>query len=53
MNIVFWILLILGLGVLWLCCSFEFKWIGGAALRLFNDAKEEMKEEKEKPEHEG
>ena len=44
MNIVFWILLILGLGVLWLCCSFAFKWIGGAALRLFNDAKEEMKE---------
>ena len=47
MNIVFWLLVIVGLILLWFCLSFAFKGIGGIALKLFNDAKEEITESKE------
>lgn len=47
MNIVFWLLVIVGLVLLWFCLSFAFKGIGGIALKLFNDAKEEITESKE------
>lgn len=47
MNFVFWLLVIAGLVLLWFCLSFAFKGIGGIALKLFNDAKEEITESKE------
>lgn len=47
MNIVFWLLVIVVLALLWFCLSFAFKGIGGIALKLFNDAKEEITESKE------
>ena len=53
MNIVFWLLAIVGLVTLWFCLSFAFKGIGGLAMKLFNDAKETMNEEKEIPDNEG
>ncbi len=42
MNIVFWFLIIVALALVWLCGSFAFKGIGSLALKLFNDAKEEI-----------
>ncbi len=42
MNIVFWSLIIVALALVWLCGSFAFKGIGGLALKLFNNAKEEI-----------
>lgn len=47
MNIVFWLLVIAALVLLWFCLSFAFKGIGAIALKLFNDAKEEITESKE------
>ena len=44
MNIVFWLLVIAALALLWFCLSFAFKGIGAIALKLFNDAKDEIVE---------
>lgn len=52
MNIVFWLLVIAALILIWFCLSFAFKGIGGFALKLFNDAKETINEEKENPNNE-
>ena len=52
MNIMFWILVIAALILIWFCLSFAFKGIGGFALKLFNDAKETINEEKENPNNE-
>ncbi len=38
----FWFLIIVALALVWLCGSFAFKGIGSLALKLFNDAKEEI-----------
>lgn len=43
MNIVFWLLVVIVLVVVWFCLSFAFKGIGGVGLRLWNDAKKEIK----------
>ena len=53
MNIIFWLLVIVALVLVWFCLSFAFKGIGGFALKLYNDAKETMNEEKENPDNEG
>lgn len=59
MNIVFWLLIIIGLVLLWFCLSFAFKGIGAIGLKLFNDAKDEItgkneqQEVKENNENEG
>lgn len=50
MNVVFWLLVILALVLLWFCMSFAFRGIGRFALRLFNDAKNEITETKENSE---
>lgn len=42
MNIVFWLLIIIGLILLWFCLNFAFKGIGAIGLKLFNDAKDEI-----------
>ena len=42
MNIVFWLLIIIGLVLLWFCLSFAFNGIGAIFLKLFNDAKDEI-----------
>lgn len=52
MNFVFWLLVIAALVLLWFCLSFAFKGVGGFALKLFNDAKETMQDEKENHENE-
>lgn len=48
MNAVFWFLVIVVLGLVWLCLAFAFGKIGSVAWRLFKDAKDEI--EKEYPE---
>lgn len=58
MNIAFWLLVIIGIVLLWFCLSFIFSGIGGIGLKLFNDAKDEItgkneKETKESNENEG
>jgi len=53
MNIVFWLIVIVVLVLIWFCLSFAFKGIGGLALRLFNDAKNEITETKETSDNEG
>lgn len=45
MNIVFWALVILALGLTWFCLSFAFPYIGRFLSDLFQDAKEEMKDD--------
>ena len=39
MNIVFWLIVIVALVLLWFCLSFAFKGIGAFGLRIYNDAK--------------
>lgn len=53
MNIVFWLIVIVALVLIWFCLSFAFKGIGGLALKLFNDAKDEINETKETSDNEG
>ena len=48
MNAVFWFLVIVVLGLVWLCLAFAFGKIGSVAWRLIKDAKDEI--EKEYPE---
>lgn len=48
MNPVFWLLVVIAAILLWFCLSFMFKAVGGIFLKLFNDAKNAIKEEKEK-----
>jgi hypothetical protein len=52
MTLVFWFLVVLGLCLIWLLCSFLYRPIGKLFSRLVNDAKQEMfetnKKEKEK-----
>lgn len=45
MNPVFWLIVIVVLVLIWFCLSFAFKGIGGLALKLFNDAKDEITDE--------
>lgn len=48
MNIFFWIIVILALILIWFLLAFAFKGIGWLAMRIFEDAVEELsKEEKE------
>lgn len=47
MNIVFWAGILAVLVLLWFCLSFVFKFIGRVARRLYNDAMNEIIEEKE------
>lgn len=42
MNPVFWLIIIVILGVLWFCLSFVFRGIGKVAKHLYADAKEEI-----------
>lgn len=42
MNAVFWLLIIIGLGLVWLSLSFAFGGIGGIAKRLWKDASDAM-----------
>lgn len=44
MNIVFWLLVIVGMFFLWFVLSFLFKPIGKYITRLIEDAKENMKD---------
>jgi multisubunit Na+/H+ antiporter MnhB subunit len=48
MNIAFWLLVIIGLGLLWLLCSFLYRPIGKVFCKLWNDAKKAMFGTKEK-----
>ena len=48
MNPVLLFLIVLGLFLFWLLCSFLYRPIGKLFSRLFKDAKEAMFEEKEK-----
>lgn len=50
MNAVFWFLVIVVLGLVWLCLAFAFGKIGSVAWRLFKDATDEI--EKEYPDDE-
>jgi F0F1-type ATP synthase membrane subunit b/b' len=52
-NIVFWLIVIAAIVLLWFCLSFAFKGIGGFALKLYNDAKNEITETKENSNNEG
>ena len=45
MNPVFWILILLAAGILWLLLSFLFRPIGRVSKRLVDDAMHEMFEE--------
>ena len=47
MNPVLVMLILMGAFVLWLLCSFLYKPLGKLASRLWEDAMEEMNEEKE------
>ena len=42
MNIVFWLLIVIGLVLLWFCLSFAFRGVGSIGLKLFTDAKDEI-----------
>ena len=44
MNVVFWLLVILAVVFTWFMLSFLFKPIGRYVIRLFEDAKENMKD---------
>lgn len=46
MNPIFWIGIILILVIAWFCMSFMFKGIGRFFIRLYDDAKNEIFEEK-------
>ena len=48
MNIVFWLIVVFVLFMVWLLCSYEFKAIGEFWMRLFSDAKEQMKDDDQK-----
>lgn len=48
---IFWILVILGLFLVWLLLSFCFKPIGRAAKRLWGDAQKAMSEDDDKEIH--
>lgn len=43
MNIVFWLLVIIMLALVWFCLSFAFNGIGSIGLKLFNNAKKEIR----------
>ena len=50
MNVVFWAMILIALALFWFCLSGIFACIGRGARRLYNDAKNEIIEEKENEE---
>jgi len=50
MNIAFWLLFVLVAVIAWFCLSFVFKDIDDIALRLWDDAKEEMSDDPDEKE---
>lgn len=53
MNIVFWLLVVVGLVLFWFCLSFAFGGIGAFGLKLFNDAKDEITGKNEQQKNKG
>lgn len=42
MNIIFWMLVVIGLFLFWLCCAMAFRQIGKPVKHLFSVANEEI-----------
>lgn len=52
MNVVFWLIVIVGIVFLWFSLSFLFKGVGDFLISLFQDAKDGMSEENDNQEKE-